>query len=103
MLVFALRRLESGEAITLIPDQESFTTQAAANFLGMSRPFLIGLLKEGAIPFHHVGKHRRIYFKDLLNYRKLRDAERKEGLNQLFKSIDEAGLYDADLPSKDEG
>lgn len=103
MLVGVLRNLQNGNAVIMVPEVETFTTQAAANFLGMSRPFFVGLLEDGKIPFHYVGKHRRVYFKDLLHYQKERDSARKTGMNQLFKSIDDAGLYDADLPSEDEG
>ncbi len=103
MLVFALREMEKGNAVTFLPDNETFTTQAAANFLGTSRPFFVGLLEQGEIPFHKVGAHRRVYFKDLLAYQKQRDSHRRTALNDLFKSIDDAGLSDADLPAKDEG
>ena len=68
MLVSALRDLDQGKAVTLLRDDETFTTQAAANFLGMSRPYFVGLLEKGEIPFHKVGTHRRVYLIDLLDY-----------------------------------
>ncbi|HMJ91825.1 MAG TPA: excisionase family DNA-binding protein [Candidatus Acidoferrum sp.] len=85
-----------GRAIVMLPDDETFTTQATANFLGMSRQHFVGLLESGQITHHRVGSHRRVYFKDLRAYQRKRDAERRAGMNQLFKKVEEAGVYDAD-------
>ncbi|MCB1244354.1 MAG: helix-turn-helix domain-containing protein [Verrucomicrobiae bacterium] len=79
----------------MMPEDESFTSQAAADYLGMSRPFLISLLDKGEIPFHYVGSHRRIVFKDLLDYERERDAARREAMSNLSKNVLEAGLDDA--------
>jgi len=82
-------------AIVMIPEDETFTTQAAANYLGMSRQHLVNLLEEGRIPFHRVGSHRRVFFRDLLAFEKKRDADRREALDRLMHEVDEAGLYDS--------
>jgi excisionase family DNA binding protein len=83
-----------GRTIFITPQNDRLTTQAAANFLGFSRPHLIKLLDSGAIPFERVGQHRRIMFKDLLTYTKKRDLERRAGLNQLAKAEYEDGSYE---------
>ena len=93
-LMRIVRLMCEGQAIVMIPQDETFTTQAAANFLGMSRQFLVDLLEKNEIPCHRVGSHRRVYFKDLLNYQGKRDKERRKSLDHLFNKIDEAGLYD---------
>ena len=72
----------------LLPVNESFTTQAAAEFLGMSRPFLVGLIERDEIPHHRVGAHRRVYLKDLLAYMQQRDKQRKAALNNLAAEIE---------------
>jgi excisionase family DNA binding protein len=87
--------LHRGKAVVLMPEEETFTTQAAANFLGMSRQFFVTLLESGQIPFHRVGSHRRVYFKDLRDYSRKRDGERRTGMKQLFDEVKQAGLYDA--------
>ena len=93
-LMRIVRMMREGQAIIMLPEDETFTTQAAANFLGMSRQFFVDLLEKGEIPHHRVGSHRRVYFKDLLDYQRERDKKRKEGMNRLFHEINEAGLYD---------
>lgn len=95
MLVHVLRSIRERRAVVMMPEDESFTSQAAADYLGMSRPFLISLLDKGEIPFHYVGSHRRIVFKDLLDYERKRDAARREAISNLSKKVLEAGLDDA--------
>lgn len=103
VLVKVLEDMRNGRAIVLLPEDETFTTQAAANFLGMSRQHLVTLLELGQIPFHRVGSHRRVTFKDLRDYAKKRDAERRARLGGLFKQVQAAGLYDADYTGDNAG
>lgn len=94
-LLRVLKMMNEGRAIVMLPEEETFTTQAAANYLGVSRQHLVNLLEGEEIPFHRVGTHRRVYFKDLLAYESLRDADRRKTLDRLMKQVDDAGLYDA--------
>ncbi len=103
LLMRVLQDLRRGRAVVLVPEDETFTTQAAANYLGMSRQFFVTLLESGKIPFHRVGTHRRVYFKDLLDYERKRDSARRAGLRGLFDEVDKAGLYDASYTGEDEG
>ena len=88
-----VRLMSERKAIVMVPEDEAFTTQAAANYLGMSRQHLVGLLDGGNIPHHKVGTHRRVTFKDLLAYEKLRDKTRREALDKLSDKVIDAGLY----------
>ena len=98
-----VQAMSERRTILLMPEDEAFTTQAAANHLGVSRQHLVNLLEDGQIPFHKVGSHRRVYFRDLVAYEKERDAARREGLNALMDAVDEARLYHADYTGQDEG
>ena len=89
-----VRNMRAGRAITLVPEQQQLTTQAAANLLGFSRPHLIKLLESGVLPFQKVGQHRRILLKDLLAFQKKRDTERRAALNQLAREEFDAGTYE---------
>lgn len=54
------------------------TTQQAADFLNVSRPYLIKLLEQGEIPYIKVGSHQRIPFTDLMKYKEQRDMKRSQ-------------------------
>lgn len=86
--------LKEGKPVILIPETESLTTQAAANFLGMSRPYLIKLLNDKKIPYHRVGTHRRIYTRDIYQFRHERDHARHDALDKLSEAVEKAGLYE---------
>jgi excisionase family DNA binding protein len=91
-----VRLMSEKKAIVLVPEDEAFTTQAAANYLGVSRQHLVDLLEQREIPHHKVGTHRRVTFKDLLAYERKRDKTRREALDKLATETDAAGLYDSD-------
>jgi hypothetical protein len=54
----------------------------------------VRLLDRGDVPHHKVNRHRRIYVGDLIDYKRQRDAERREGLQKLTRMSEELGLYD---------
>jgi excisionase family DNA binding protein len=91
-----VRLMSERKAIVLVPEDEAFTTQAAANYLGVSRQHLVDLLEAKKIPHHKVGSHRRVTFKDLLTYERTRDATRREALDKLAAAAEAAGVYDSD-------
>jgi excisionase family DNA binding protein len=91
-----VRLMSERKAVVLVPEDEAFTTQAAANYLGVSRQHLVDLLNRGEIAHHRVGTHRRVTFKDLLAYERSRDRFRREVLDRLAGETDAAGLYDSD-------
>lgn len=85
--------LAQGNSVTIVPVHKELTTQEAADILNVSRQYLVELLSAGAIPFTLVGKHRRIRFGDLMDYKECRDASRREGLSRLTKKSQKLGLY----------
>lgn len=91
-----VRLMSEKKAIVMVPEDEAFTTQAAANYLGVSRQHLVDLLDAKEIPHHKVGTHRRVTFKDLLAYERTRDATRREALDKMAAAAETAGVYDSD-------
>ena len=81
-------------AMRIIPANQELSTQEAADILNVSRPYLVGQLETGKIPFVKVGAHRRIRFNDLMEYKQRRDAERKRGLAEIAHISEDEGLYD---------
>ena len=88
-LQVVLDALSRGQTITIVPRDRELTSQEAADVLNVSRPHLIKLLGEGAVPFHRVGTHRRIKIEDVLAYRERRDAERDAALAELTRLSEE--------------
>lgn len=91
LLVHLAGQMKQGRSIVMMPEDETFTTQAAANFLGVSRQHFVNLIEDGEIPFHKVGTHRRVYFRDLKEYSDRRDKSRRDSLDSLFDKVSEAG------------
>jgi excisionase family DNA binding protein len=83
--------MAQGMAMTLVPTGRELTTQEAADLLLISRPSVIRLLEDGAIPFHRVGTHRRINVEDVLKYRAERNEQRRAALRELTKISEEIG------------
>lgn len=94
LLLRIIGDVSQGRPIVYACDSQDLTTQQAANFLGMSRQFLVELLKRGEIPYHMVGSHRRLVMRDVINYMKQRDRKRRGALDEIAKESLKAGVYD---------
>ncbi len=94
VLLHAIRFLEQGEGVLILPSTQELTTQSAASVLGVSRQYVVQLLEQGKIPFHKAGTHRRVYLKDVMEYRKRRDAARRKMLDELAQEAVADGIYD---------
>jgi excisionase family DNA binding protein len=95
LLAQILKETSNGRPVSIVPIATEITTQVAAEMLGCSRPHLVKLLESGEIRFTKVGKHRRIKYQDLVDYRaKMKDQQRKL-LSALMKADEESGMYDS--------
>lgn len=92
LLYHLLTEMAKGNAVTLIPVHAELTTQEAADYLNVSRPYLVRLLEQGKIRFHMVGTHRRVKFSDLEVFRKASEEERKAVMDELAAQAQELGM-----------
>ncbi|MGH3381454.1 MAG: excisionase family DNA-binding protein [Actinoallomurus sp.] len=91
LLAYILAQAAEGRGVTVIPSNAELTTQQAADVLNVSRPFLIGLLEAGAIPYRMVGKHRRITADALMEYKRRDDQQRRTAADDLAALGQELG------------
>ena len=63
--------LSQNRAVQIVPLEQELTTVQAAEFLQVSRPYLIKVIDAGEIPCRMVGTHRRLALRDLIEYQKL--------------------------------
>ena len=87
-----VHQLARHKVVSIVPCNRELTTQEAAELLHVSRPYLIRLLDQGAIPYTRTGTHRRIGLDDLMGYKAERDAARERALDELGRLNHEMGL-----------
>ncbi|WP_181164640.1 excisionase family DNA-binding protein [Amaricoccus solimangrovi] len=78
--------------ISIIPYDAELSTQQSADFLNISRPYLVRKLEAGDLPFRKVGTHRRIRFSDLVAYERRRAVEQETALANLHDEARRLGL-----------
>lgn len=86
--------MSKGMGVTIQPSNAELTTQQAADLLHISRPTLVRLLADGKIPFHQVGRHRRVYLEDLLHYEETTRHDRQAALAELSRESAADGTDD---------
>lgn len=97
LLVALSESLTSGFDLTLLDQSTDFTPAQAAARLGMSRTHLYKLLDTGAIPFHHVGRDRRISGPDLVAFERQRQSERRSLAERLSNPAAISAAADEEL------
>lgn len=92
VLAQTLGMMARGQTITLVPEQQELSTVEAANFLNVSRPFVIKEIQQGRLPHRMVGTHRRVLFSDLVAYAKKMREGQQAALDQMAANERELGL-----------
>ena len=87
-----LSELALGNAVRVVPIHAELTTQEGADMLNVSRPHLVKLLDQGALPHTKTGRHRRIKFADLMAYKEQRDRASRAAMDELVAQAQELGM-----------
>lgn len=87
-----LGAMSEGRPIVLMPTAQEFTTVEAANFLNVSRPFVIKEMEAGRLPHRKVGSHRRIVLEDLMGYAQNMRTQQAGALDRMASNARELGL-----------
>jgi len=92
LLARLLAEMAQGNAVSLVPIDAEVSAREAAEVLLVSRPYLIGLLDEGKIPYRRVGTHRRLLLRDVLAYKRRDDEQRRAVLDALVAEAQELDM-----------
>lgn len=89
LLQEVLRSVANGSTITITTTPRELTTSAAAAMLGISRPTLMKMIKDGSIPAHKVGTHTRVLSADVLEAKRARRARERAAFAALLELEDD--------------
>ncbi|MDB6051929.1 MAG: helix-turn-helix protein [Pseudomonas sp.] len=92
LLVEILSELALGNAVKVVPIHAELTTQEGADMLNVSRPHLVKLLDQGALPHTKTGRHRRLKLADLMIYKEQRDKASLDAVDELAAQAQELGM-----------
>lgn len=79
-LMSLIRMIEQEDEVKLYSNEPELTPNEAAEKLHVSRTFLIKVMDRGDLPFHRVGRDRRIKSSDLMDFEKKRRAHTKAAI-----------------------
>jgi excisionase family DNA binding protein len=91
----AVRRARNGQSLPV-----ELTTTQAAEFLDVSRPFVIKLISCGELPCRMVGKHRRISTAAVVEHREKMFQRARMAADKMAQRSQELGLYELEGPAR---
>lgn len=86
-----LRQMAKREPMLLVPQKCELTTQEAAAFLNVSRPFVIKEIDANRLKCRLVNSHRRIEFEELVRYQEAQKQRSENALQKLRQYCDDIG------------
>ena len=88
-----LKNLSEGKHSEILSENQYLTTQQAADYMDVSRHFVVRLLEDGKLPYKKVGRHRRVLFSELKNYEAKQQQITLENLKKLTEESQLLNLY----------
>jgi excisionase family DNA binding protein len=89
---YVVEQIVQGRTVRVAAENEALTTTQAADVLNVSRPHVVKLMKEGKLPYHMVGSHRRAYLEDVRAYKAQQRQRSLEAMQELADLDQELGL-----------
>ena len=89
ILVQIIHAMAAGKAVSVRPLTMKLTTQQAADMLGVSRPTVVKLTEDGALPVQRIGTRRMLLLDDVLSYREKRRQQQYAFLAATAVDIDD--------------
>lgn len=83
---------EAVRGVRVVPLHAELTASQAADLLNVPERYLVELLESKTLSSHGVGSHRRVKLGDLLDYKRVRDAERADALREMAEEAQRLGL-----------
>ena len=81
----ALTQLGQGRTVTIAPGKAELTTDEVADYLNVSRPYVVKLIESGQLPARLVGMHRHVSFADLIRFDEEGCKARRAALTELAR------------------
>lgn len=88
-----LKNLAEGKHSEILSENKYMTTQQAADYLDVSRPFVVRLMEAGKLPFKKVGRHRRVLYSELKRYEESQQQVVLQKLKKLSEESQRLNLY----------
>ena len=92
VLLQVLKEIGQGHTVAAVALDRELSTQEAAVLLNVSRPFVVKLLDEKAIPSRKVRTHRRVLAAEVLAYKRRSEDDRRSALDELTAQAQELGM-----------
>jgi excisionase family DNA binding protein len=92
LIVDVLTAMADRKPVSVVLHEAELTTKQAADFLNVSRPYLVGLLDKGEIKHRVVGTHRRVLVADLMAYKQKSDEARRAAIARMVAESQKLGL-----------
>jgi len=84
-----LRTIAEGGSVTLKTLPQELSTTVAAAELGVSRPTLMRMIRDGEIPAHKVGTHHRLNLSDVVEFRRVQLQRQRAAFDELRQIEDD--------------
>ena len=92
LLVEILAHMGQGNGVQLTPIRKELEIYEAADILGVSKAYLVSLLKSGEIPYWVEGTVYRMLYQDVIDYKNRNDTERMKVLDELAAQAQELNM-----------